>query len=267
MNQIALHCSSFVGKQAGYLTPHAWGEAVQAAADYYRPPETFAGRFESLILHVKSLGFAAMDVWQPAQLNWQWATGEQIRTAGDLLARHGMTVTSYAGEFGETQAEFRSACRTAVGIHAPLLSGLTALWFSDPDFVVRALKEFDLKLALENHPETTAQEMLDEIGAGGDGRVGTAIDTGWYATRGFDVIRAVRELDRHILHVHLKDVLPGEEHVNCGIGKGIVPLRECVQTLKELGFGGVYSIENHNLDHDPDEELRAGRNLVQEWLG
>ncbi len=266
MNQIALHCSSFVGQQAGYQPPSDWGRAVRALADYYRPPETFASRFERLILRVRALGYAAMDVWQAGQLDWQWATGGQIRAAAELLARHGMAATSLAGEFGSTREEFQAACRAAVGIGAPLLSGLTGLWFSDPAFVLRTLKENNLKLALENHPETTAQEMLAEIGGRGEGLVGTALDTGWYATRGFDVVRAVRELGERILHVHLKDVLPGGGHVNCGYGRGIVPLREVVGALKEQGYPGVYSVEEHTLDHDPDEELRADRILVQGWL-
>jgi sugar phosphate isomerase/epimerase len=266
MNQISLHCSSFVASQCGYSPENTWEACVRAQNEYYAPPGTFTARFEDLILRVGHLGYTAMDIWQPGQLDWHWAGQDHISTVRGLLDLHKVTVTSYAGEFGETREEFLAACRVASGIGAPILSGLTELYFTDRAFVVETLGNFNLKLALENHPEETAQQMLDEIGDGGDGSIGTAIDTGWYATRGYDVVRAVQELKGHILHVHLKDVLPGPEHINCGYGRGCVPLEASVLELKRQGYAGDYSVENHNLDHDPDEELKEARLLVQSWL-
>jgi sugar phosphate isomerase/epimerase len=266
MNRIALHCSSFVAKQCGYGPHSSWENCVQAVNEHYRPPETFARRFEQLLLDVQALGYEALDVWTPGQLNWRWATDEHIAMARELLQHYGMSVTSLAGEFGATPEEFRAACRLANGIHAPLLSGTTSLLFEERAFVVSTLKECELKLAIENHPEINAQEMLQEIGNGGEGRIGTAVDTGWYATRGYDVVRAVEELNGHILHVHLKDVLPGVEHLNCGWGEGCVPLEATVRALKELGYAGDYSVEDHALDHDPTEELKAARPVLRQWL-
>ena len=266
MATIALHCSSFVAKQFGYHADNEWGACVQAGADYYRPIETFSGRFERLILHVRSLGFDAMDVWQPGQLNWQWATPQHIAAARSALDKHHMTVTSLAGEFGETRAEFISACELAKGIGAAMLSGMCDLLAADRGFVLDRLKHYGLKLALENHPETNVRQMLDQIGPVKEDCLGTAVDTGWYATRGYDVVRAIQELEGRIFHIHLKNVLPGAEHINCGYTQGIVPLEACVHALKKAGYQGVYSVENHVLDHDPDDELREGGLLVRQWL-
>lgn len=266
MIHISLHASSFVGSQCGYQPPHAWDECVQALSDYFRPPETFPARFDALVSRVKSLGFECMDVWQPAELNWAWATAAHTSGAVQALRRHGVGVSSLAGEFGETREEFLSACALAQAIGAPILSGTTALYHTDRPFVIEQLHHFDLRLAIENEVEHTATEMLEEIGDGAGGRVGTALDTGWYASHGYDVVRAVEELRGHILHVHLKDVYPGEEHVNCGYGQGCVPLREVVTALQRTGFSGVISVENHNLDHNPDDELVEGRALLERWL-
>jgi L-ribulose-5-phosphate 3-epimerase len=266
MDIIALHCSSFVAKQYGYHADNEWGACVQAVADYYRPIQSFSGRFERLVLHVKRLGFDAMDIWQPGQLNWQWATPQHIAGAQNVLEKHHMTVTSLAGEFGEARDEFLSACRVAKGIGATMLSGMCDLLATDRGFVLDILKQYGLKLALENHTETNARQMLDQIGPNKEDCLGTAVDTGWYATRGVDVVSAIKELDGRIFHVHLKNVLPGEEHINCGYTKGIVSLEACVRTLKKAGFQGVYSVENHVLDHDPDDELREGGLLVRQWL-
>src|SRR5664280_3079405 len=190
-----------------------------------------------------------MDVWEPAQLNWSWATQKHIEIARSVIHQQKMEISSLAGEFGETRAEFLSACRLAQGIGAPILSGTTALYLTEEPFVIESLEAYGLKLAIENEVELTAAEMLEKIGNGGNGRVGTAIDTGWYATHGYNVLSAINELQDHIFHVHLKDVYPGKEHINCGYGKGCVPLKECVLALKEMDYSGVLSVENHNLDH------------------
>jgi sugar phosphate isomerase/epimerase len=266
MNRIALHCSSFVGKQSGYRPETDWDTAVRAVEAFYRPLETYQERFEGLMLEIKSLGFDALDVWQPGQLDWRWASDEHIRIARDLLRQHNMTVTSFAGEFGATPQEFAAACHIAQGIHAPILSGTTTLLRQDRVFVVKALKEHDLLLAVENHPEKNPQEILDQVGDGGDGRIGTAVDTGWYATRGADVVGAIQALGDHIIHVHLKDVLPGEEQVNVGYGQGCVPLQASVQALKRIGYMGDFSVEDEGLNHDPTTELKSALSLLRGWL-
>lgn len=266
MPTISLNCSSFVARQSGYPSPHdSWESCVQAVNDFYSPLETFAERFELLIREVKALGFDALDVWTPGQLSWRWATQEHIVTARSLLERHRLTVTSLGGEFGATPVDFVAACQLAVGVNTQLLSGTTTLLSKDRAFVIAALREYGLRLAFENHPEKTPREMLDKITDDGQGRIGTAVDTGWYATQGYDVIEAVEELDGHIFHVHVKDVRAPGAHINCGFGQGCVPLEASVQALKRIGYPGDYSVENHAFDHDPTEELRAALPMLRRW--
>ena len=267
MSRISLNCSSFVAKQNGYPSPQdSWEICVRTVNAFYRPLETFAERFGQLILDGKALGFDALDVWTPGQFSWRWATEEHIAVARGLLEQHQMAVTSLGGEFGATRDEFVAACKLAVGVNTQLLSGRTPLLLSERAFVIARLKEYDLRLAFENHPEKTPQEMLDKIGEGGEGRIGTAVDTGWYATQGTDAVKAIEALSGHIFHVHLKDVRAPGEHINCGYGQGCVPLEASVQALKELGYPGDYSVENHAFDHDPAEEIRTALGLLQDWL-
>lgn len=263
---ISLNCSSFVAKQRGYHADNDWGPCVSAVNTYYSPIETFGERFEQLILDVKDLGYSAIDVWTPGQLSWRWATTEHIHIAHDLLTTHNIQVTSLGGSFGETHAELITACELAVGIDTDLLSGTTRLLLSDRDFLIQTLEKYDLQLAIENHPEKTPQEMLDQIGDTASGRIGTAVDTGWYATHGYNATEAIRTFDSHVLHVHLKDILHVGEHVNCGYGQGIVPLEDCIKALQTIGYEGNISIENHCFDHDPTDELRDALPKVRNWL-
>ena len=66
--------------------------------------------------------------------------------------------------------------------------------------------------------------MLAKIGDGGQGTIGTVVDTGWYATQGYDAVEAVKRLGKHIFHMHLKDVSGVGKHDTCHYGRGCVPV-------------------------------------------
>lgn len=266
MTKISLNSSSFVGKQCGYGPSSEWDTCVDAVNAYYGPPETFASRFEHMLVEVKRLGYDAVDIWTAGQLSWRWATREQIATARALLDKHKLAVTSLGDNFGKTRDDFVAACELAVGVNTNLLSGGCPVLRKERAFVIEMLEKYNLRLGLENHPERSAQEILDQIGDGGNGRIGTTIDTGWYATQAPDVIEAIKGLKGHIYHVHLKDVLAGAADQNVGFGRGVAPLVESVQTLKQLGYKGDYSVEIHSIDHDPTTELAEGLMLVRRWL-
>lgn len=265
-NRISLNCSSFVAKQYGYLPGDDWAVRVDAVNAYYSPLETFGERFEKLLLDAKALGYNAIDVWTPGQLSWVWATDQHIQIAAQLLDQHNVEVTSIGGEFGDTREKFVSACKLAVGVGTTLLSGTVPLLFMDRDFLVQALQDYDLRLAIENHPEKTPDEMLLQIGDTAGGRIGTAVDTGWYATHGYNAAEAIIHLNEHLLHIHLKDIRAVGDHVNCGYGQGIVPLEDCVLTLRDISYSGDISVENHCFDHDPTDELRQALGMLRTWM-
>jgi sugar phosphate isomerase/epimerase len=99
--------------------------------------------------------------------------------------------------------------------------------------------------------------MLAKIGDGGDGTIGTAVDTGWYGTHGFDAARAIEELGEYVFHVHLKDVLAPGAHDTCRYGQGCVPIEACVRVLKAQGYAGYFSVEHEPEQFDPSEDCRA----------
>ncbi len=267
MTTISLNSSSFVGRQSKYGPDADWDAAVDAVNAYYSPEATFTERFEKMLLDVKQLGFDALDIWTAGQMNWAWTTENQMARARALLEKHNLTVTSLGAEFGATRQEFVAACKLAVGVNTKLLSGTCPLLLTDRAFVIETLKQYDLYLGWENHPEKSAQETLDIVGDGGDGRIGTTIDTGWYATQAGDVVHAIKQLRGRIFQVHLKDVLSEPSDQNVGWGDGIVPMKACVDALIEMGYDGLYSVEIHSVDHDPTAELEVAGRLLREWLG
>ena len=252
-----------VARQVGFRMGE-WGEGDRAANAWYAPIETFPARFGELTERVSGMGFSAMDVWT-AHLNPAWATEAHIAAARELLDRHGLRVVSLAGGFGSTVPEFEATCRLAVALGRPILGGSAAVWRVNRRAVLEALERHDLRLAFENHPEKTPREMLDHIGDA-PARVGTAADTGWYGTQGYDAARAIEELGSRVLHVHLKDVREVGQHRTCAFGDGIVPIEGCVRALQGMGYDGDVSIEHEPHDYDPTNEVAEGAWLLRSWL-
>lgn len=264
-NTISFMSANYVARRLGYNMTHGWGEGDRATNEHFRPLETFPERLEEILEDVKALAFKAMDVWT-AHLNPAWATEEHVAAARDLLAKYELTLPSLAGWFGSTPTEFEASCKLARALGIQILGGSTSLLKRDYAFVVRTLKKYDLKLGVENHPEKNPEEMLEQIGNGGEGVIGTTVDTGWYGTQGYDAAAAIEALADQLVHVHLKDVLSVDEHHTCRYGQGIVPVEACVKTLQRIGYRGAISLEHEPETFDPTEDCRISFEMLKEWV-
>lgn len=267
MNLISFMSANFVARQLHYTMPlHQWMVGDRATQDYFRPVETFRERFAALLAEVQAMGFSAIDIWL-AHLHPSWASDEHIALARDLLAQHGLQVVSLAGGFGNTQEEVEAGCRLANALGTTVLGGSSGLLKSDRSLLVSILQTHGVQLGIENHPEKTPQELLEKIGDGGNGTIGAAVDTGWFATQGFDTVLALAELRQHLVHIHLKDVRAVGGHESCRLGKGVANIERCVETLQRIGYTGAISIEHEPEQFDPTEDVRASLRLLRRWLG
>jgi sugar phosphate isomerase/epimerase len=270
MIPISFMTANFVARQVGYNMREGWGQGDKATNAYFQPLETFGERFEELLQDVAAMGFEFIDIWE-AHLHPNWATAEHIAMARDLLAKYGFSVSSLAGWMGSTAGEFEARCRLAAALNCPVLGGSTSLLSKDRTFTIAKLQEYDLKLGIENHPGTSGTaDILALIGNDAQGRIGATVDTGWFATYGFDAALAIAELHPYVFHVHLKDVLAPtkpEDHRTVRYGQGIVPLERCVQVLQEMGYDGGISVEHEPGLSDPTEDVVASLAMLEGWLG
>lgn len=264
--QISFITANFVAREVGYNMTGGWGQGDTATNNHFRQIETFERRFDAMLSEVRAMGFEALDLWL-AHLHPSWATAEHIAIANDLLGRHGMPVTSLAGGFGATREEFEATCKLAVAMNTTILGGSTSLLMRDRPTVIALLKQYGLRLAVENHPEEkTAADLLAKIGDGGDGTIGAAVDTGWFGTQGYDAAQALAEIGEFVFHVHLKDVRAVGGHDTCLFGEGVVPIEACVRTLQRMGYRGGYGIEHEPDHYDPTEECKAMLGMLRGWL-
>jgi sugar phosphate isomerase/epimerase len=270
-NTISFMTANFVARQLDYSLSADWmtgdwGKGARATEAYFRPTATYAERLDALLQEIVAMGFAALDLWN-AHLHQNWATDEHIAIAQNLLRKHNLTVVSYAGGFGDSAEEFARSCQVAQRLGIPVLGGSTRLFHSARATLVALLREHSLRFGYENHPaEKTAQDVLDRLGNGDEDVIGVTVDTGWFGTFGYDAAQALHELGARLFHVHLKDVLAAGGHATCRYGRGVVPVRACVETLKQNSYPGAISVEHESGDFDPTEDIIASRKLLQAWL-
>jgi L-ribulose-5-phosphate 3-epimerase len=259
VNAIAFITANYVARQTGYAM-HGWGHGDRTTNEHFQPLETYAERLDEVLGDVRALGFDTVDLWG-AHLHPAWATDEHVATAVELLARHGLRIATYATWLGP--AEVARACEIAGALGTSIIGAGSS---GDDADLVPVLREHGVRLAIENHPERTPSEVLARIAAG-DGALASTVDTGWWATQGYDPVRAIEELGEHVVHVHLKDVLAeGEPHETCRWGDGIVPIEGCVRALQRLGYTGALAVEHEPETGDPTDDCRAMLAELRGWI-
>lgn len=247
-----------VARETGWAM-HGWGHGDRLTNEAFAPLETYADRFDALLGRARALGFDAVDVWG-AHLSPDWATPEHVAIAREGLARHELTVASYATWVGP--GNVRRACELARALGTRLIG---AGFSGDARQLAPVLREHGVVLAVENHPERTPDEVLAKIELSRETMAAT-VDTGWWATQGYDPARAIQELGSHVAHVHLKDVLhEGEPHRTCVWGQGIVDVEACLRALLRIDYAGAYTVEHEPEDRDPSEEIRSMRERLEKW--
>jgi sugar phosphate isomerase/epimerase len=257
-NAVAFTTANFVARETGWAM-HGWSHGDRETNERFRPLETYAERFDAVLGDIRALGFDTVDVWG-AHLGADWATEEHVRSARELLHRHGLRVSTYATWVRPENIE--RACDLALELGTRLIGAGAS---GDAGELTPALRHRGVRLAYENHPERTPAELLAKLGD--DEVFGVTVDTGWWATQGYDPARAIEKLGDRVLHVHLKDVrATGEPHETCRWGEGIVDIEACVRALWRIGYGGAIAVEHEPEDHDPSEACRAMGEQLRRWL-
>ena len=263
--------ANFVARELNWNMTRGWSEGQVATEKWFRPEETFAGRFEEMLLPVVNRGFGAVDLWL-GHLSPAWATDKQLDLAAQILSRLHLTVTSFAGYVPHDTILEQRTIEMARRLGTHLFAGNWEILTKDRPECARILRAGGLRLAYENHTESSAEAVLDILGSSDRDVLGVAVDTGWFATQGADVLAQMKLLKNRIFHVHFKDILPpqktesvtlkGMGHQTCALGRGVVGIPTIRQWLKsELPHVPV-SIEHEPEDRDPMPEISEGTRLI-----
>lgn len=131
----------------------------------------------------------------------------------------------------------------------------------DLDLIEKFCDEYEINLALHNHPKGTSvywdPKFVLEACEGRGQRIGACADTGHWQRSGIKPIDGVRTLGKRIISFHVKDLnefgVPSAHDVPWGTGKG--GLKETLAEVHRLGIEpAIFGIEyEHNWENSLPE--------------
>jgi len=128
-----------------------------------------------------------------------------------------------------------------------------------------------VRLAIENHGDLRAQDVLEVIERTGATNLGVTLDNVNLVRVGDDMLEGTRALASRTLLVQLKDHPPTPDPtvwggpVSVALGEGVAPLDAILAILADAGFDGPVCVELASLGSGPVDELAMIERSVG-WL-
>ena len=144
--------------------------------------------------------------------------------------------------------------------------GMEALVAEPPlnayDMLAKLCDEYQLSLAVHNHPQPSfywSPDMLLKAAEGRTKRIGGCCDTGHWARSGIKPVEALKKLEGRIVSLHLKDVAKfGDPKCPCvpfGAGEG--DIAGIVKEIRRQGIKPLFTIEHEVTSPKLVEEVAA----------
>jgi sugar phosphate isomerase/epimerase len=138
---------------------------------------------------------------------------------------------------------------------------------------VRVAADYGIRMAVENHIDFTADEMLQLLDAVGSPWLGINFDTGNFLRLLDDPIRGMEKLARYVYATHIKDLKPCRGvpadawyfFSSTPVGDGLVDNEKLVRKLAEAGYDGLLAVEIDFLhpDYNGDEDAAVARSVAE----
>jgi sugar phosphate isomerase/epimerase len=151
--------------------------------------------------------------------------------------------------------------------HEPQLERLARM-FSD---AMKVAERYGVRLAVENHIDFTAEEMLRLITGVNSSYLGVNFDTGNFVRLLDDPIKGMEKLAKYVCATHIKDLKPQKGVAadewyffsSTPVGDGIVDNLRLAQLLAEVGYQGFLAVEIDFLhpDYRGDEDEAVARSI------
>lgn len=219
---------------------------------------------------VQELGLSAVQAYpgQPLAANLSGAvfdhhmSEEQLNFVEKALAERGLRLVAYGVvDVGRDEETMRRVFDFAKRLRIPTV-------VAEPEFealplVERMAKEYDLRVAIHNHPAPSRYahpETLHEQIRERDHHLGACADTGHWLRSGVLPTDALRLLRGRVLDVHLKDLnaFATREASDVPCGQGKANIHAVVSELRRQGYDGYLCIEYENEEQreDPSPAVR-----------
>ena len=134
--------------------------------------------------------------------------------------------------------------------HGPQVKALAKMFKK----AVKVAKEYDVKLAVENHIDFTSDEILQLLELVDSEYFGLNFDTGNFLRLLDDPIKGMKKLAPYVLATHVKDLMPDKNasptdwyfFAGVPVGKGLINNQALAELLLKANFKGFLAVE---IDH------------------
>jgi len=193
-------------------------------------------------------------------------TAEHVAFVKDALKAAGVTLYGYGVvDIGRTEESMRKVFDFARKMGIRILVCEPA----DDDFTLleKLVKEYNIKIAIHNHPAPSKYNLPETVFAhvdGKDPRIGSCADSGHWMRGMNDPREAFKLLQGRLLDVHLKDrsdfgTAKAVEDVAWGSGKGFI--RDLLAELTLQDYDGYLTMEYEN-EKEAGDPMPAFRRSV-----
>lgn len=136
------------------------------------------------------------------------------------------------------------------------------------DTVEKMAKEYDIKVAIHNHPKPAhywdPQHVVDAV-EGRDPRVGCCADIGHWVRSGIKPVDAMKQLEGRIMNFHFKDLseFGKREAIDIPWGTGVSDVHAVLEEAKRQNYKGTIMVE---YEHGKGPELVENVKKCVEWF-
>ncbi|WP_424492772.1 sugar phosphate isomerase/epimerase family protein [Salinimicrobium sp. GXAS 041] len=172
-----------------------------------------------------------------------------------LLKSNGIEIVAYGVVSGKNEQDWRNIFGFAQDMGIKIINSEPAP--ASLDMVNRLAGEYDVTVALHNHPKPSTYWNPDTVLDAVKGRenIKACADVGHWVRSGMNPVENLKKLEGHIASLHFKDLneKSSEAH-DVPWGTGISNVDAMVQELKRQKFEGVISAEyEYNWDNSLPE--------------
>jgi sugar phosphate isomerase/epimerase len=167
---------------------------------------------------------------------------------------------------GETEEEWRKLFEFAKYMGIETINSEPAPQFLD--LVDQLANEFEINVAIHNHPIPTRYYHPDSVLnalEGRSARMGACGDIGHWVRSGLDPVDCIEKLEGRLMSFHFKDLKEKSRDTHDVIwGTGISDVEGILRELKRQGFKGVFTVEyEHNWDNNMPEVIASAKYFNQ----
>ncbi|HLT95015.1 MAG TPA: sugar phosphate isomerase/epimerase [Membranihabitans sp.] len=184
-------------------------------------------------------------------------SGEKRQQLKDLLQSKGITPVAFGVTSGGNEEEWRQLFEFAKDMGIGIITSEPQ--YNHLDIVESLCKEYNIKVAIHNHPIPSRYWHPDIVLNLLEGRsplIGVCADLGHWLRSGLDPVESLQKLEGRVLSFHFKDLNQAGVRSSHDVhwGTGWSNIAGVMNEMKRQGFQGPISVEyEHNWDNNvPD---------------